>query len=268
MPEVRAKRREWLGRCWRTSMPIFIGPPSGSADCPLRASRLDILEGSLPLNPFRPQHRRVSDGTRAHGDHRALHRPRPDEAISRAPSECRAGGHPSHDVGHGMFSHTFERVGKSLKSIFIQEVLPHQLTYCLRRRANTTHPPAVRFSSAGTLKPVSQPQSLNRHSPFAGCRVSPSPIDQARRSASRVGIQRGAPHRQKPLRGLVSAVWGASERLPIDHGRTSPVGLPSLIALDAHAGSGGGFGLSRSIRPRIAANNARGTATSASWNTT
>ena len=36
----------------------------------------------------------------------------------------------------------------------------------------------------------------------------------------RVGIRGGAPHRQKPLRGLVSAVWGAFERLPIDHGRT------------------------------------------------
>jgi hypothetical protein len=51
-------------------------------------------------------------------------------------------------------------------------------------------------------------------------------------------------------------------------GRISPVELPSFIALDAHAGSGGGLGLSRSIRRRISANKTRGTATSASWNTT
>jgi hypothetical protein len=47
-----------------------------------------------------------------------------------------------------------------------------------------------------------------------------------------------------------------------------PSGLPSVIALDTHAGSGDGFGLSRSIRRKISANKARGTATSASWNTT
>ena len=51
-------------------------------------------------------------------------------------------------------------------------------------------------------------------------------------------------------------------------GRTSPVGLSSIAPRDAHAGSGGDRGRSRSIRRRISANTARGTATSASWNTT
>ena len=48
--------------------------------------------------------------------------------------------------------------------------------------------------------------------------------------------------------------------LSVDHGRTSPIELPPFIAFDAHAGSGGGLGRSRSIRRRISANRARGTA--------
>jgi hypothetical protein len=51
-----------------------------------------------------------------------------------------------------------------------------------------------------------------------------------------------------PISGLVSGIWVAFERFSVDHGRTSPVGLPSFIALDAHAGSAGGLGLSPSIR--------------------
>ena len=45
-------------------------------------------------------------------------------------------------------------------------------------------------------------------------------------------------------------------------------GLPSVIALEAHAGSGDDGGRSPSIRRRISANSGLGTATSASWNTT
>jgi hypothetical protein len=74
-----------------------------------------------------------------------------------------------------------------------------------------------------------------------------------------------APNR---LFGLAPRVWVALERFSVDQGRTSPVGLLLLIALDAHAGNGGGRGLSCSIRRRISANKARGTAASASWNTT
>jgi hypothetical protein len=58
------------------------------------------------------------------------------------------------------------------------------------------------------------------------------------------------------------------EQSSVDQGRTSPVGLSSFIALDRHAKDGGGLGRKRSIRRRISANRARGTATSASWNTT
>ena len=58
----------------------------------------------------------------------------------------------------------------------------------------------------------------------------------------------------------------AVEQFSVEHGHTSPVGLP--VAPDAHARSGAGRGRSRSIRRMTSANSARGTATSASWNTT
>jgi hypothetical protein len=45
-------------------------------------------------------------------------------------------------------------------------------------------------------------------------------------------------------------------------------GLASFIALDPHAAGGGGRGRRSSIRRRMLANSERGTATSASWNTT
>jgi hypothetical protein len=45
------------------------------------------------------------------------------------------------------------------------------------------------------------------------------------------------------------------------------LGLSSFIALDPHAGSGGGLGRRSSIRRRMSANSDRGTATSASWKT-
>jgi hypothetical protein len=51
------------------------------------------------------------------------------------------------------------------------------------------------------------------------------------------------------------------ERSSADQGRTSPVRLSSFIALDLHAENGGGLGRERSIRRRISANRARGTAT-------
>jgi hypothetical protein len=44
-------------------------------------------------------------------------------------------------------------------------------------------------------------------------------------------------------------------------------GIAAHVGIPAHAGSGG-RGLRRSIRRRISANRVRGTATSASWNTT
>ena len=59
----------------------------------------------------------------------------------------------------------------------------------------------------------------------------------------------------------MSAVWGTLERSSVDQGRTSPVRLSSFIALDPHAENGGGLGRKRSIRRRISANRAPGTAT-------
>jgi hypothetical protein len=52
-------------------------------------------------------------------------------------------------------------------------------------------------------------------------------------------------------------------KFSVEDGRTSPAGLSSFIAPDPRAGSGGGCGLSPSIRRRISANSARGTAISA-----
>jgi hypothetical protein len=58
----------------------------------------------------------------------------------------------------------------------------------------------------------------------------------------------------------------ASFRLiSVDHGRTSPVGLPSIVAPDAHAGSGGDRGRRSAISRRMLANSVLGTATSAIW---
>ena len=55
--------------------------------------------------------------------------------------------------------------------------------------------------------------------------------------------------------------------ISVAHGHTSAARLPSIVARDAHAGSGGGRGLSRSSRRRSLVNSVLGTATSASWNT-
>ena len=65
--------------------------------------------------------------------------------------------------------------------------------------------------------------------------------------------------------GPFEAPW--SSLRSIRDGPTSPVGSSSFVALDPHAGSGGDRSRRPSIRRRISANNARGTATSASWNT-
>ena len=73
---------------------------------------------------------------------------------------------------------------------------------------------------------------------------------------------------QHCLVGLAHPVGVAFGRVAVDHGRASPVGWASFSALDAHAGSGGGRGLSMPMRRRISANSDRVTATSASWNTT
>lgn len=78
------------------------------------------------------------------------------------------------------------------------------------------------------------------------------------------------------LQGLVPASDAAETRvirfcsasgrlrpISVDHGRTSPAGTPTIAARDAHAGSGGDGGRSRSVWRRIAANSARDTTTSA-----
>jgi hypothetical protein len=49
---------------------------------------------------------------------------------------------------------------------------------------------------------------------------------------------------QNRCSGLRRAFGSRWERLSVDHGRTSPAGLPSIVAVRAHAARGGGFGLS------------------------
>ena len=58
---------------------------------------------------------------------------------------------------------------------------------------------------------------------------------------------------------------GSFRLISVAHGHTSPVGLPSIVARDAHAGSGGDRGRRSAISRRISANSVLGTATSAIW---
>jgi hypothetical protein len=93
---------------------------------------------------------------------------------------------------------------------------------------------------------------------------------QGRKGPNEAGTWVGASREvaQTQLFGAAPRIWRALSRSQVDHSRTSPAGLSSFIAPDPHAGSGGGCGLSASIRRRMSANSDRGTATSANWNTT
>jgi hypothetical protein len=82
------------------------------------------------------------------------------------------------------------------------------------------------------------------------------------------GLCRPSRPSERAISGLRLAFLGAFERFSVNYGRSPPTGLSAFIAPDPHAGSGGGFGRSSSIRRRMLANSDRGTATSASWNTT
>ena len=61
---------------------------------------------------------------------------------------------------------------------------------------------------------------------------------------------------------------GSFRLISVAHGHTSAVGLPSIVARDAHAGSGGDRGRRSAISRRISANSVLGTATSAIWKAT
>ena len=109
-----------------------------------------------------------------------------------------------------------------------------------------------------------------RHSKpeFPGCRLPKATLlrsstpGQAESAGTWVGAS--CEVAQTQLFGAAPRIWRALSRSRVDHGRTSPAGLSSFIAPDPHAGSGGGCGLSPSIRRRNSAHSARGTATSAS----
>ena len=62
--------------------------------------------------------------------------------------------------------------------------------------------------------------------------------------------------------------WGRVRWFSVAHGHTSAVGLPSIVARDAHAGSGGDRGRRSAISRRISANSVLATATSAIWKAT
>ena len=96
---------------------------------------------------------------------------------------------------------------------------------------------------------------------FPVCRLP----DADHASSRRIRQASEGPNRPEPTREatpsliltLAPGFLSAFERFSVDHGRTSPVGLPSIVALGAHARSGGGCGLSASIRRRMSANSAR-----------
>ena len=80
---------------------------------------------------------------------------------------------------------------------------------------------------------------------------------------------RTSPFRRiEPRHEACARLLGSIRPLSVDHRRTSPVGLPSIVARDAHAGSGGDRGRSSAISRRISANSVLGTATSAIWKAT
>ena len=80
------------------------------------------------------------------------------------------------------------------------------------------------------------------------------------------GFEQAPSVAQNRVLRLVPRGSAAFRRPSVNHGPHLSGWVASCIALDAHARSGGGLGLSRSIRRRISANRARGTANSASWN--
>ena len=75
-------------------------------------------------------------------------------------------------------------------------------------------------------------------------------------------------HRIDPRHEPWTPSCGRVRRFSVDHGHTSPVGVRSMVARDAHAGSGGERGRSSPISRRISANSVLGTATSAIWKAT
>ena len=97
---------------------------------------------------------------------------------------------------------------------------------------------------------------LMGHSPDGGSR-KPTMCHSRR---GRQGCRRNEPQGcLAPLFRACTPCLGHVRAIPVDHGRASPAVLPSFIASRAHAASGGGFGLSPSIRCRISTHRARGT---------
>jgi hypothetical protein len=140
----------------------------------------------------------------------------------------------------------------------------------------------VASKASGWVQPLSHENKAERrgyatyYSPqmaakprFPGCRLPK--VDCARFRRARQGSEELEPALEAAQNRLSDAcvlrlsAFGSSRSIM---GRTSPVGLSSIVPRDAHAGRGGDRGRSRSIRRSISANSARGTATSASWKTT
>jgi hypothetical protein len=131
-----------------------------------------------------------------------------------------------------------------------------------------THP--VGDPPIGAARPQAEADASEPR--FPGCPLPKATLlrsstpGKAERAAMWVGASREVAQTQ--LFGAARRIWRALSNSRVDHGRTSPVGLSSSIAPDPHAGSGGDRSRRPSIRRRMSANSARGTATSASWNTT
>ena len=87
------------------------------------------------------------------------------------------------------------------------------------------------------------------------------PREKARSWALRFSFEGGGASKELSA-ALVTGDSDTFRWLLVEHERTLPVGLPSLVALNAHAGSSGGCGLSQRLPHMTSANSACGTANS------
>ncbi len=119
------------------------------------------------------------------------------------------------------------------------------------------------------LLPKNDVIGISQDSPDAACRWSSlRPFGAACKRRSAVGAVEGQISAARTLGPEAAAALGPPSVLLVKfRHRASPLGSSQRAALPRHvAGTGGPR--SRSILRRIAANSARGTATSASWKTT
>ena len=92
----------------------------------------------------------------------------------------------------------------------------------------STHRRQARGDEGTCPRVVRMPSRSLRNASRSGRRSLAFSDGESKLSASRVGIDKGRSI-ERSHSGLLSAGWGALERFPVDHGRTSPAGLPSFL---------------------------------------